>query len=316
MILKRVLIFLAVSTMIASLSCKKEPGKIFKTVSVNSNLIENPGEQKPVNVVNGKVNRGEYLILEEERDFNGKKFFKVTIEGVKTNGWINAADVIDGKLRSITIVEDTDLYMRPNTKSDKIGTVRAGQVAFNLENSGDFILIQYPGREGYILRTTIGHPGDVIKTVSIPGVGKAEISASSQYLASEGRETDYDSRNAFDGRIVTAWCEGKIGDGIGEYITIDLNNHMAITSISIVNGSGRSEEAYYNNNRVASLKITSDTGRSVVLNFNDNTIDYQTRNTYITGRSFNFVLNSIYKGQKFNNTCISEIRLKAEDARE
>jgi major membrane immunogen (membrane-anchored lipoprotein) len=315
MTLKKILVLLTALTMIAAVSCKKEkePEKIFKTVSVDTNLIENPAEAKPVNVQNGKVKRGEYLILEEERDFGGKKFLRVTIEGVKTNGWINSANVKEGKLKSITIVEDTDMYMRPNIKSDKIGTVKAGQVAFNLESSGDFILIQYPGKEGYILRSSIGDAGDVVKTVSITGVGKAEISASSQYLTSEGRETDYDPRNVFDGKIDTSWCEGKSGDGIGEYITITLNNYMAITSISMVNGSAKSEESYYNNNRVASLKITSDTGESVIVNFDDSTIDYQTRDIDITGRTFNFILNSVYKGQKFSDTCISEIKLKAED---
>ena len=315
MTLKRFLVFLTVLTMIASVSCKKEkaPEKIFKTVSVDSTLIENPGEQKLVNVVNGKLKRGEYLILEEERDFDGKKFLRVTIEGVKTNGWINSANVRDGKLRSVTVIEDTDMYMRPNIKSDKTGTVKAGQVAFNLESNGDFILIQYPGKEGYILRSSIGDAGDVIKTASITGVGKAEISASSQYLTSEGRETDYDPRNVFDGKIDASWCEGKSGDGIGEYITITFNNYMSITSISMVNGSARSEESYYNNNRVASLKITSNTGESIVIDFDDNTMDFQTRDIYITGITFNFILNSVYKGQKFSDTCISEIKLKAED---
>ena len=315
MTLKKLLISLTILAMIASVSCKKEkqPEKIFKTVSVDSILIENPGEAKPVNVPNGKVKRGEYLIFEEEADFSGKKFLRVTIEGVKTNGWINAANVKDGKLTSVTVIEDTDLYMRPNVKSDKIGTVKAGQVAFNLESSDDFILIQYPGKEGYILKSSIGDAGDVIKTVSIPGVGKAEISASSQYLTSEGGETIYDPRNVFDGNIKTSWCEGKPGDGIGEYIAITLSGYMGITSISVFNGSGKSEESYYNNNRVASLRITSDTGGSVVVNFDDNTMDYQTREIDITGRTFKFIINSVYKGEKFSDTCITGIKLKAED---
>ena len=316
MVLKKFLVFLTILTMVASVSCKnkaKEPEKIFKTVAADSNLIENPGEKKPINVANGKVKRGEYLILEEEKNFEGKKFLRVTIEGVKTSGWIDSANVRDNKLKSITIIEDADLYMRPNIKSDKIGTVKAGQVAFNLEPNGEFILIQYPGKEGYILRSSTGDSSDVIKTVSIAGVGKAEISASSQYLTSEGKETDYDPRNVFDGKIETSWCEGKSDDGVGEYISITLNNHMALTSISFVNGSGRSEESYYNNNRVASLKITSDTGGSVVLNFDDNTIDYQTRDLEISGRTFKFIINSVYKGQKFRDTCISEIKLKAVD---
>ena len=314
MTLKKFLVFLTVLTMIAAVSCKKEkaPEKIFKTVSADTNLIENPGEQKPINVTNGKLKRGEYLILEEEKYFDEKRFFRVTIEGTKTIGWINSVNVKDGKLDSETVIQDDTLYIRPNVKSDKAGSVKAGQVVFKLEDSGEFVLIQFPGKEAYILKSSLGNADDVIKTVSISGVGKAEITSSSQFIPSEGKETVFDPRNVFDGNDKTAWGEGKTGgDGIGESITITLENTISIASISIINGYTYTDETYNDNHRVASLKITSDTGMSVILNFDDNIKNFQTRDCEpnIYGRSFTFMINSIYKG-KYNRTYISEIKIK------
>ena len=318
MTMKKLVIFLTALTMIAAVSCKNkdaESGKIFKTVAEDSTLITNPDDQKPIVVANGKVKRGEYLILEEEGSFNGKKYFRVTIEGVKTNGWINSANVKDGKLKSITVIQDEVLYTRPNIKSDKAGTIKAGQVVFKLEESGEFALIQISvGKEAYIAKSSLGDAEDVVKTVSIPGLGKAVITASSQRIPSEGKETWFDPRNAFDGNSKTAWGAGN--DGVGESITITLENPVSISSISIINGYTWDENNYYSNHRIESLKITSDTGGSAELNFDDNDMEYQTRDCEpnISGKTFTFIINSVYKG-KWNGCYISGLKIKANAVR-
>ncbi len=312
--LKKVLTSFVVLMLMFTIACKKEPVTVFKTVITDSYLITNPGEKKPINVSNGKVKRGEYLILNEEKDFNGKKYFNVTIDGVTTKGWISNESTKDGKLQSVTVTKDEDLYTRPNLKSDKSGTVKAGQVAFQLEESGEFVLIQYPGKEAYILKTSLGDASKVLKTISISGAGKATISASSQYLSGEGKETLYDPRNAFDGKLQTSWCEGKNGDdGIGEYIILTFEDNVVLTGLSIVNGSASSEDSYNNNNRVATLKISSDEGESII-DLVDNNLDFQTSGPLeLYGRTFKFIINSVHKG-KVSDTCISEIKVEAHTA--
>ena len=320
MTVKRLVILLTALTIIAAVSCKNkeaESGKIFKTVSVESDLIEDPSELKPKKVTNGKVNRGEYLILEEEGVFDNKTYFKVTIVDTKTNGWISSANVKDGKLKSITVIQDEVMYTRPNIKSDKAGTIKAGQVVFKLEESGEFALIQISGgKEAYIPKSSLGDAEDVVKTVSIPGLGKAVVTASSQKIPSEGKETWYDPRNAFDGNKDTSWGEGKTGgDGVGESITLTFENPVSISSISLINGytHSKNEEYYTKSSRIASLKITSDTGGSVVLDFEDDIRDYQTRDCEpnISGRSFTFMINGVYKGP-WNSCYISELKITGE----
>ncbi|HEX8931536.1 MAG TPA: hypothetical protein VF810_00095 [Patescibacteria group bacterium] len=285
-----------------------------KTVMQDTALIENPAEKKITYTVNGKIKRGEYVIVKEEKDFNGKKYVLVQIDGVSTKGWIDDALLKEGKLESVTIINDADIYSRPNKKSDITGKVRAGQIAFKMEEKEGFILIQYPGKEGYVLKENIGTIEMIKKSISIPGIGNATVAASSQFSFGEGREMEFDPRNLFDGSLQTAWSEGKRSDtGIGEYVTITFEQPIVLTSIGVVNGWTKSEEFYKQNGRVAQLKVVSNYGPELMIDLNDNILDYQTTESHITGTSFKFIINKVYEG-KDSDTCMSEIKLQGEPA--
>ena len=298
------LIFLFAFIITGFIACKKS-----KTVTVDYWLIENPGDKKVKYVANGKIKRGEYLKTLEERLVDGKKFFKVQVEGVETSGWIAEPFVKDGKLNSVTVTKDSDLYMRPSLKSDKVGTVKAGQVAFRINIKDDFVLIQYPGIEAYILKTNVGEGSFIIKQIAIPGIGTATINASSQFSSGEGKELEFDPRNLFDGSLQTAWCEGVQGDGIGESVTVQFPQYVRLSSVSLVNGWTKGEEYYQQNTRVAQIRIRSDNGQEAVVDFDDNVLDYQRRDISITGVNFQFIINKTHKG-KDPDTCISEIKLE------
>ena len=310
--LKRVIVLFTVLTMAFAIGCgkKKEPVKAYKTIAVDSYLVENPGEKKLIYVPKGKVKRGEYVIVNEERDVNGKKYVNVTIDGVTTRGWLDATYLKEGRLESVTVIKDDDLYLRPNIKSEKIGTVKAGQVAFRIEENNEFVLIQYPGKEAYILKSSLGDASMVIRTITNAGLGKATVAASSQYISSEGKETSFDPRNAFDGKLQTAWSEGKSNDeGTGEFIILTFEKPVVLTRVSVVNGYANTEESYKNNSRVASLKVISGNGQEVAIDLVDNNLDYQSSDMELYGSSFKFMINKTYSG-KMSDTCISEIRLE------
>ncbi|HPS56632.1 MAG TPA: hypothetical protein PK514_00875 [Spirochaetota bacterium] len=309
--LKRVTVLFIVLIMTFAIGCgKKEPAKAYKTVAVDSYLVENPGEKKLVYVPKGKLKRGEYVIVNEERDVSGKKFINVTIDGVTTRGWIDAVNLKEGKLESVAVIKDDDLYLRPNLKSEKTGTVKAGQVAFKIEENNEFVLIQFPGKEAYILKASLGDASMVIRTITIVGLGKATVAASSQYLPSEGKETSFDPRNVFDGKVQTAWCEGKSSDeGIGEFIILTFEKPVVLTQVGVVNGYASTGDSYKNNSRVASLKVISGNGQEVVIDLVDSNLDFQTSAMELYGTSFKFMINKVYSG-KMSDTCISEIRLE------
>jgi hypothetical protein len=302
---KKCLIYLFLSIFAISLiACGKT-----KTVISDNSLIENPGEKKIQYVPNGKVKRGEFLILKDQKLIGNNKYFLVQIEGVDTKGWIDEKFVKDGKLKSVTVIKDSDLYMRPTLKSEKVGNVRTGQVAFHISEKDDFVLIQFPGKEAYIQKKNLGEGEMVIKTIAIPGIGNAILTASSQFNPGEGRELEFDPRNVFDGSLQTCWSEGKVGDdGIDEYLTVTFNNPVGISMLSIVNGWAKSEELYKQNNRIAQLRVKSDNGQEITIDLDDNIYDYQKKEVNINGTSFKFIIAKVFKGTD-PDTCLSEIKI-------
>ncbi|EMY77769.1 hypothetical protein LEP1GSC060_2231 [Leptospira weilii serovar Ranarum str. ICFT] len=305
-ILKVILLTLAI--ILVAINCKKS-----KTILADAVLLENPGEKKPVYVTDGKVKRGEFVTLLEEKDFNGTKFNLVEIKGVSTKGWMDEKNLYEGELKSATVIRDADLYLRPNEKSEKSGKARAGLVVFKLEEKDNFVYIQFPGKKAYISKSDLGDGETVIKTIAIPGLGNATILASSQYIQTEGKELDYDPRNVFDGKFQTGWCEGKTGDdGVGESVTISFPSAIRLSEISVVNGYARSEDSYKNNNRVSSLKVESSHGGTATIDFDDNNFDYQARPVELTGDSFKFIISKVHKG-KVSDTCLSEIKLTGSE---
>ncbi len=307
--MKGKILFAIIVAVVFALNCGK--GKL-KTILTDSALVENPGEKKPVYVQNGKVKRGEYVKFLEEKSVEGKKFYLVQIEGVSTKGWLEEKAVRDGKLESATVTLDADLFIRPNEKSEKAGTVKAGQNVFKLETSGNFVLIQFPGKEAYIELKNLGPANSVVRSINLPGLGKAVVTSSSQYIASEGKETEFDVRNLFDTSLQTAWCEGKNNDdGIGEWVNLQFEEYVSIHGVSVVNGYAKSEASYKNNNRVASIRVVADSGPEITIDLKDEVYDYQDNGggeTMISGKNIKFFINTVHKG-KVSDTCISEIKI-------
>ncbi|WP_438422337.1 NADase-type glycan-binding domain-containing protein [Aquimarina macrocephali] len=70
------------------------------------------------------------------------------------------------------------------------------------------------------------------------------------------KNQDYSENNLIDDNDHTAWVEGLSGSGIGEKIRITFKNKSALPYvIRIVPGYSKSEETWYNNNRVANITI-------------------------------------------------------------
>lgn len=293
-------------------------GKKYRTVLVDVVLIQDPGAPKVAYVPNSLLKRGEFVIEKEKKSVNGKDYLMVQIDGVDTSGWVEERYTYPEKLTSQTVTEDADLFVRPHPQSPKYGRAKAGQKVFVLEQKDSYSLIQYPGVKAYIKSNNLGKENEAVKTVSMPGFGSASISASSQLVRGVGKELEFDPRNLFDKSLQTAWCEGKSGeDGLGESITLNFTENITISKISIVNGWAKSEDTYKDNNRVAKLKVTGGNGNEVSIDLQDENYDYQDfpvdGAVILTGTSFKFTIDDVYKGKK-RNTCISEIKLETNRA--
>ena len=295
------------------------------TALVDVALVEVPGAKKPAYVPNSLIKRGEFVIVLEKKEVDGKAFSLVQIDGVSTKGWLEDRWIHEGALETVVVIRDSDLFSRPNTKSPKAGRVMAGQVAFQLEKvDDDFSLIQYPGKEAYIQISNLGKDkSQVVKSITIPGIGRANVSATSQYSRGEGKELEFDPRNLFDGSLQTAWCEGKSGDdGVGETVTVNFDMPVTISQISIVSGWTKSEELFNMNNRVSKMNISyraayeEGGSDSFTAELQDANYDYQPifpEQISYPISSLSFRIDGVHKGRD-PDTCVSEIKIEGAQA--
>ena len=142
--------------------------------------------------------------------------------------------------------------------------------------------------------------------------GNYSVKASSALQPEKG--IVYKAENANDLSYKTAWVEGKDDEGIGEYLEYYFKNSSPrVTKIIISNGYMKSETAWKNNNRVKKLTLFVNGKIYGVLNLEDSRTDQVFdigtfgRNKNGTDLILKFEILEIYKGDKFNDTAITEI---------
>ncbi|MGM0579431.1 MAG: Hint domain-containing protein [Bacteroidota bacterium] len=158
------------------------------------------------------------------------------------------------------------------------------------------------------------------------GGGVKEVSASS-YLKSQGSNS-YQPINAHDLNYENAWVEGVQGYGIGEKLVYTLSGaNPRITDIIVVNGYVKSENSYKNNSRVKKLKVYLDNQPLATLNLKDTIanqwfsfepIGTQDRASFeemekLPDWTLTFEIVEVYKGEKYDDTVISEIYFNGTD---
>lgn len=141
------------------------------------------------------------------------------------------------------------------------------------------------------------------------------ISATSELVEAqfEGRFL-YPPVNILDGEFKTTWCEAEEnGSGIGESITLEFSEPVSFDEIQIVNGFA-SKDYYMQNNRVKTLQITQvakEHFQQKNYELKDNTQEFQSIKFELcqTAQTITLKIVDVYKGEKFDDTCLSDIKL-------
>lgn len=157
--------------------------------------------------------------------------------------------------------------------------------------------------------------------------GKEDIQSASSELASNKGIT-YGANNAHDLNYKTAWVEGVKGYGIGESLTYKFPPQTArVTDIIIVNGYVKSLKSWKENSRVKKIKMYLNDTPIAILNLEDSrqkqTFTFEPmgvseRDDYDELRkkpwwSITFEIMDVYKGDKYDDTVITEIYLNGID---
>ena len=137
---------------------------------------------------------------------------------------------------------------------------------------------------------------------------------------SELVEGQYDGRylyppiNLLDGDFSTTWCEAdEGGSGIGESITLELEEPLSFNEIQLVNGFASGNDYYHKNNRVAKITLTQTAGQHFQqkqYSLSDDVEGWQSINFDLlqTAQIISIRIEDVYRGIKYDDTCFSDIR--------
>ena len=130
--------------------------------------------------------------------------------------------------------------------------------------------------------------------------------------------SNYGPELAVDNNANTAWNEGASDDGIGEYISLEGNGTQYVRGLDIRNGYQKVSDKYPNgelfgyNNRPSRVTVYLADGYTQSFDLQDATgwqrIDFGSvhETTYVR-----ISIDSVYKGSKWSDTCISDIHAYA-----
>ncbi len=139
--------------------------------------------------------------------------------------------------------------------------------------------------------------------------------SSSSYLENQtyGDKTYvYTAEKAFDKDMSTCWSEGLDGYGIGESITVSFDDIYEVSELSIWNGLCTSEDLYDKNSRLHNFTVVLSDGSRYDFECSDG---WNNRNNTFSfdgnakTSSLTFIIQSVYEGEKYKDTCISEISI-------
>lgn len=152
-----------------------------------------------------------------------------------------------------------------------------------------------------------------------PWIYTVRVLGASSYLTEtlKGKQVSYVPENVGSYPIIKSWVEGVDGFGKGEWISF-LNCGNGSRKIYIINGffSPEKPSLFYDNNRIKTLKINcykedklvstqfrelKDTGEMQLIEFTERY------------NSFEFIIEDVYPGKKYDDTAITGIFVDALD---
>jgi hypothetical protein len=156
--------------------------------------------------------------------------------------------------------------------------------------------------------------GDFTPTPS-PKPGPLTIIASASSMRMAVQANTYYAANAIDGQSNTAWIEGDIGDGKGEWIRLDFDREIKLHRIIIQPGYFKSPQIWAQNNRMATMTAQFSDGSSRVLSFGDRMESQRVDVGSVKTRWVRLVIGSVYRGTDpgpNDDTALSEVTFEWE----
>lgn len=183
---------------------------------------------------------------------------------------------------------------------------KEGSVAFEPQPVRSVFLRLVEAKPGACLgELRLRNAGGVV-AVAPPRRVAGRLEASSVLAPAEAYQPGY----LFDGRTDFGWVEGAKGPGVGESLTLTLEQPVELVALELWNGYQRSVDHYRKNARAKQLQLSVDGGPAVALAVED--VQGPQRLVLpkpLQGRVWRLVVGQVYPGSKYPDMVLSELRL-------
>lgn len=146
----------------------------------------------------------------------------------------------------------------------------------------------------------------------VPEEGADEDASS--YLPMEetsgGEVLMYYPCQASDGDLMTSWVEGDGGNGVGEWVRVDLDSEKAYYGLNIFAGYGESEDLWEKNGRAKKVRVNFSNGKSEDFNLMD-VYEYQNLvfDEPVSGLQYaDIEILEVYEGSDYDDTALAEVQ--------
>lgn len=158
------------------------------------------------------------------------------------------------------------------------------------------------------------------------GAGKVEMPSNLRSVTISASSTragktldSYAAWRVLDGNADTLWCEGKVGSGSGETLTLTFPDGARVDEVSLVTGVQTTPELFEANNVPSTLTLTTDDGRTIEgmdASLIEGAFDYVGTVSFDVGgppeiRKLVITLGTIEKVTKENHTCIGDLKIRS-----
>jgi caspase domain-containing protein len=123
----------------------------------------------------------------------------------------------------------------------------------------------------------------------------------------------YGAQNLFAGSSASAWVEGRDGNGVGEWITIEFDGMRLVKSITVRNGYQKSSDIFQKNNRVRQLRVMFSQGETQTLNLPDRLGSEQiTLPKPVKAYWMKFIIDDVWAGNRYTDTALTKLVVSSE----
>jgi hypothetical protein len=248
----------------------------------------------------------------------GKGARWVLVDSTPLRNWLEKNGYLF-KERSDTLVEDATLYENANQDAPVKGKAVKGEKVTLLDKSGAVTIIggrtafwykarTASGVEGWIFGAALqsADPFNVVDEALHTAISVKDISTSS-LLTEKADLNMYHPVKVFDAKPETGWLEKAEGPGIGESVSIGLEEPILVDTIRV--SPGWFDQRYWaQNNRVKSLEILLDGAQRTNANFRDKMEAQDVKlDPPVRFKAAQFIIREIYRTSKWDDTGLAEI---------